>query len=97
MVLLGAVVAFGALLSDVWPALSSSGGAAGRSPEDDTLVIRYGDPEGRGPVHVVREGETLSSIAAERLGSAALAGDLARINQLADPDDLEVGQVLHLR
>lgn len=60
-------------------------------------MIRYGDPEGRGPVHVVREGETLASIAAEVLGDPLLAGALARINELDEGESLEVGQILHLR
>jgi nucleoid-associated protein YgaU len=47
--------------------------------------------------YVVRAGDTLSSIAKEQLGSALLAGELARINRLSDPNQLEVGQILYLR
>lgn len=47
--------------------------------------------------YVVRPGDTLSSIAKEQLGSALLAGELARINRLTDPNQLEVGQILYLR
>jgi hypothetical protein len=47
--------------------------------------------------YVVQPGDTLSKIAQEQLGSALLAGELARINRLTDPDKLEVGQVLYLR
>lgn len=47
--------------------------------------------------HVVRRGENLSSIALERYGNAGLAGELAKLNGLADPDALQVGQVLRLR
>jgi LysM repeat protein len=47
--------------------------------------------------HIVQAGETLSSIAQQRLGSALMAAELARINGLADPNKIEVGQVLYLR
>ncbi|HYN63134.1 MAG TPA: LysM domain-containing protein [Candidatus Limnocylindrales bacterium] len=47
--------------------------------------------------YVVQPGDTLSSIAKEQLGSALLAGELARINRLSDPNQLEVGQILYLR
>jgi len=46
--------------------------------------------------YVVRPGDTLSSIARDQLGSALLAGELARINRLSDPNQLEVGQILYL-
>jgi LysM repeat protein len=47
--------------------------------------------------HIVQQGETLSSIAQKRLGSALMASEIARLNGLADPDKIEVGQVLYLR
>jgi len=47
--------------------------------------------------HVVARGETLSGIARDRLGSARLAGELARLNGLQDADSLREGQVLRLR
>lgn len=47
-------------------------------------------------VHVVRKGDTLTSIAQERLGDALRAADIARVNALSDPDRLRVGQVLRL-
>jgi len=47
--------------------------------------------------HVVREGDTLSSIAELRLGNAAYADDLGRLNELANPDRLEIGQTIWLR
>ena len=47
--------------------------------------------------YVVKPGDTLSSIAKDQLGSALLAGELARINRLSDPNRLEVGQILYLR
>jgi len=46
--------------------------------------------------YVVQPGDTLSSIAKEKLGSALLAGELARINRLDDPNQLQVGQILYL-
>jgi nucleoid-associated protein YgaU len=48
-------------------------------------------------VHVVQAGDTLSSIALQRLGSAALAEELARLNGLDDPDQILPGDRLRLR
>lgn len=66
---------------------------------EDWIEVRFGaNPSAREvPVHVVREGETLSSIALERLGSAEHAGELARLNGLVDADRLVPGQRLRLR
>ena len=47
--------------------------------------------------YVIQPGDTLSSIALEKLGSAALAEGLARLNNLADPDDLHPGDRIQLR
>ena len=48
-------------------------------------------------IHVVRKGETLSSIAKDRLGDARLAGEIARLNGISDPNELDIGQRLRLR
>jgi len=65
----------------------------------DWIEVRFGmNPSSRQvPVHVVQEGETLSSIARERLGSADRADELARLNGLVDADRLVPGQRLRLR
>jgi hypothetical protein len=47
--------------------------------------------------HRVQPGESLSSIAAKYLGSAAKYTVLAKLNNLRDPDDVKVGQVIKLR
>lgn len=44
----------------------------------------------------VREGETLSDIAARELGSAMLWEDLARFNSIGDPGALKIGQPLKI-
>jgi len=48
-------------------------------------------------VHIVQPGDTLSSIALQRLGSASLADELARLNGLDDPDQIVPGDELRLR
>lgn len=47
--------------------------------------------------HIVRPGETLRAIALQYLGDAEYDVELARINDLDDPDRIEVGQRLRLR
>lgn len=47
--------------------------------------------------YVVQPGDTLSDIARRELGSAQLAGELARLNKLSDPGAIRPGQVLRLR
>lgn len=92
------------LLETTWPGLSRDAAAA-RGREDDVLVLRFGDPEAAAlqdyidgvDYHVVRAGETLSSIAAQELGDISLARTLADLNRLADPDQLSEGQLLWLR
>lgn len=85
----------------------AGGGDAGTHSGDD-LVVRIGSPpppgaaptpadSGAPPVHVVLAGETLQSIAELRLGDRGLAGELARLNGLDDPDEIHPGQVLRLR
>lgn len=46
--------------------------------------------------HVVRSGETLSEISRHYYGSHIYAGDIERLNQLANPNHLLVGQRLQL-
>jgi hypothetical protein len=50
-----------------------------------------------GAWYVVQRGDTLTSIALEQLGSAGRAAELARINSLANPDDLRPGDRIRLR
>lgn len=47
--------------------------------------------------HIVRPGETLRAIALQYLGDADLDAQLARLNALANPDRIDVGQKLRLR
>ena len=47
--------------------------------------------------YVVQPGDTLSDIARRELGSAQLAGELARLNKLSNPAAIRAGQVLRLR
>lgn len=68
--------------------------APSKTPGADAAAAPAMSPE---QYYVVRPGDTLSSIAKEQLGSALLAGELARINRLSDPNQLEVGQILYLR
>jgi nucleoid-associated protein YgaU len=80
--------------------------------DGDVLVLRLGGPTPPSPAaprteppedapaadtYVVQQGDTLSRIAQRELGSAQLADELARLNGLADPSALKVGQVLRLR
>jgi nucleoid-associated protein YgaU len=46
--------------------------------------------------YVVRDGDTLSTIASSELGSVTRMAEIARLNALADPDVLSVGQTLVL-
>ena len=87
---------------DVWPGPTQH---SGTPLDDDILELRFGDPEVtelHGLVdgldyHVVRAGESLSSIAALELGDPAFASTLAELNALSNPDLLAEGQVLWLR
>jgi nucleoid-associated protein YgaU len=104
-----ALVALGIVVVEVVPRLASAGGRD--APTGDELVLRFGDPSGDADAeqvvepeavegldyHVVRRGETLSSIAELRYGDAAYALDLATLNGLDDPNALEVGQILRLQ
>jgi nucleoid-associated protein YgaU len=68
-------------------------GAEAPAPAPDPTAAPAMSPD---EYYVVKPGDTLSSIAREQLGSPLLAGELARINRLADPNQLEVGQILYL-
>lgn len=100
-------MALGIVVVEVVPRLASAGGSD--APTGDELVLRFGDPAGDAEesvepeavegldYHVVRRGETLSSIAELRYGDAGYALDLATFNGLGDPNALEVGQILRLK
>lgn len=53
-------------------------------------------PRSRGGAYRVREGDTLSSIAARRLGKASRWREIAKLNGIRDPRRLEVGQRLRM-
>ena len=68
----------------------------------DVLELRLGGPPPEGSVegvdhYVVQRGDTLSGIAEALFGDPRLAAQIARLNGLADPDDIVAGQVLRLR
>lgn len=46
--------------------------------------------------YTVKRGDTLSKIAASQLGSYKRASEIAKLNNLRDPNSLKVGQVLRL-
>ena len=50
--------------------------------------------QGQGEEYVVQDGDTLSSIAKEKLGSEDKWQDIAQANKLDNPDQLQVGQKL---
>ncbi|HZL99273.1 MAG TPA: LysM domain-containing protein [Planctomycetota bacterium] len=86
------------------PGAPPPGSDAGAEPGQAAALAAQPDAEGDvapamdpDQYYVVRPGDTLSSIAKEQLGSALLAGELARINRLSDPNQLQVGQILYLR
>lgn len=102
-------MALGIVVVEIVPRIASGDTASGPGTQDE-FVLRFGEPGGAsGPAalagqgqegvdyHVVRKGETLSSIASARLGSAARAAELALLNDLTNPDKLIEGQVLRLR
>lgn len=65
---------------------------------DETAAPRSpSEPGDDASVHIVRPGDTLSSIALQHLGDPALADQLARLNGLANPDALREGQRIRLR
>lgn len=47
-------------------------------------------------LYIVREGDTLSKIARDKLGDMNLWVDLAQWNNIADPNQIKVGQMLRL-
>ncbi len=76
--------------------------AASATSHGDVLSLRFGAAPAEGAVegvdyHLVSQGETLSDIALHYLGDIRYAGDLARLNGLADPDRLTPGQTIRLR
>ncbi len=74
------------------------GAEAQLSPEvdDESGGDVWGVPEADQEWYVIQVGDTLSSIAQDKLGSASWAPDLARLNQLSDPDQLTPGERIRL-
>ena len=64
--------------------------------DDDPGGDVWGVPEEDQEWYVIRPGDTLSSIALDKLGSASWAPDLARLNQLSNPDQLTPGERIRL-
>ena len=67
--------------------------AAAEEPEAPVLTPEQQPPD----VHIVQKGDTLSSIALQRFGSASYAAEIAALNGLDDPDKLRPGDRLRLR
>lgn len=70
-------------LTESWPAIDES-----TAPEEPLPLTKLED---HAPMHIVKAGETLSSIARDHYGDARLASVLATSNPLPDPDNLSVG------
>ncbi len=64
------------------------------APADAPRTVVPSPPPER--VYVVQESDTLSDIAARELGSGSRAMEIARLNDLADPDVISAGQELRL-
>lgn len=62
-----------------------------RKDEDDK-----DEPRQSRRTYTVKRGDTLSSIAAKKLGAASRWREIARLNKIRDPRKLRVGQRLHL-
>lgn len=52
--------------------------------------------QGQGEEYVVQEGDTLASIAEEKLGSRDQWQEIARANNIENPEDLQVGKRLKI-
>jgi len=102
-------VALAVALVEQVSAPGSGGGSAGDGSDEMVIVFGAVPEEGaeeappvsldQQPVdeHIVQRGDTLSSIALQRLGSASRAAELAKLNGLKDPDHLVPGDRLRLR
>ena len=74
---------------------SSEGAAPGAARAAGTAVASAG-PSGPGGIHVVAEGDTLSSIAAKHYGSSKHWQKIADANPAVNPNNLRIGQALRL-
>ena len=54
------------------------------------------EPEPRDRTYVVQKGDTLTGISRTELGSTARWKELQKLNGIADPDDIRIGDVLKL-
>ena len=80
--------------------------ARAETPATDTVVIEHPaltpPPTAEPPqekthkLHTVAKGETLMSIARKHYGNAARYKDIAKFNNIDDPDKIFIGQVLKI-
>jgi len=68
------------------PGENKSGEGAAVTPDGDSVPA----------THVVAPGETLRDISLKYYGDPVYAGDIEALNNLADPNHIEVGQILQL-
>jgi LysM repeat protein len=66
--------------------------SADRAPADGAAPVA----EGVRPVHKIERGDSFESIARKLLGSAALQGEIARLNPRVEPRRLRIGQEILL-
>ncbi len=82
----------------------SKGAQEGTFTQDPRLTVQPGaqaqpteaQPSTGYKIITVRQGETLSQIAARELGSASKFNELATLNSISDPNKIGVGQTLRI-
>jgi len=71
-------------------------GAAARARNKARANTQKGKKHTGYRTYIVKRGDTLQSIAARQLGSAARWGEIGRLNNIRDPRNLKVGQRLKI-